>query len=300
MFAAMGLIWGIPYLMIKVAVEGVPVPVLVFTRTGLGALLLFPFAARPGALATVRRFWLPLVAFAAVEMIGPWFLLTDAERKLSSSMSGLLIAAVPVIGAVLVRVTGGSERLTRVRWIGLLLGLGGVALLAAPAATGGTALSVGEVFLTALGYAIGPMIADRYLREVPSMLTSAVCLGIAAVAYAPFAGASWPHHVPQAKVLWALAGLSVLCTAAAFVIFFALIAEIGPARAMLITYLNPAVVVVAGVLVLGESLTANMVISFPLILAGCWLATRAQGGGRKQAPDPEPAETGPALEPAPS
>lgn len=274
LFVAMGFIWGIPYLLIKVAVGGVSVPVLVFTRTALGALLLLPFAVRPGRLAVVRRHWRPLVAFAFLEMIGPWFLLSDAERTLSSSMSGLLITAVPVIGAILVRATGGTDRLTRTRWIGLLLGLAGVVLLAGPTASGGNVWSVGEALLTAVGYATGPLIADRALRDVPGLTISAFCLGLAALVYAPAAAFTWPHHLPHTNVLGALAVLSVICTAAAFVLFFRLIAETGPARATLITYVNPAVAVAAGVAILGEPLTAGIVVSFALILAGCWLATR--------------------------
>src|ERR1700689_4307207 len=144
LFATMCVVWGIPYLLIKVAVGGVGVPVVVFGRTALGALLLLPFALRSGQLATLRRHWRPLVAFTALEMIGPWGLLSQAERKLPSSLAGLLIAAVPILGVVIARLTGGTERLSPRRWTGLLVGLAGVVVLAAPYLSSGSIWPVGE------------------------------------------------------------------------------------------------------------------------------------------------------------
>lgn len=257
--------------MIKVAVEGVSVPVLVFARTAVGAVLLLPFALRRLDWDVVRRHWMPIAAFAAFEVIGPWALLSDAERGLSSSMTGLLIASVPIIGAVLVSVLG--ERLGPKQWIGLAVGFGGVAVLAAPNLSGGDAWSVVEVLLTALGYAIAPMIAARKLQEVPGLVLATLCLGLAAVVYAPFAILHWPQRMPSADVLFALGGLAVLCTAVAFLLFFALIREAGPSRALVITYVNPVVAVVAGVVVLSEPLTTTTVVSFVLILCGSILAT---------------------------
>ncbi len=272
----MSAIWGVPYLLIKVVDDGgVSVPVLVFARVGVGAALLLPVALRRRQLSALRPYWRWLAVFAVVEIIAPWFFLSDAERHLSSSLSGLLIAAVPIIGAVLVRLTGGTERLTPVRWAGLLLGLGGVALLVGPSASGGDWWSVTEVLLTALGYAIGPLVQNRKLSEAPDLGVLAVCLTAAAVVYAPAAALTWPHTVPSGRVLAALAGLAVVCTAVAFLLFFRLIAEVGPARATVITYVNPAVAVALGVSVLGEPLTPEIVAAFALILVGSVLATRS-------------------------
>ena len=192
LFAAMSVIWGIPYLLIKVAVAGVPVPVLVLARVGVGAALLLPLALRQRQLGALRPHWRWLAAFAIVEIIAPWLLLSEAERKLTSSMSGLLVASVPIIVVVLARLTGGTDRLTVIRWAGLLAGLGGVALLAAPAAAGGDALSVAEVLLVAVCYATGPLIASRKLSDLPPLPMTAVCLGLAAVVYAPLAALTWP------------------------------------------------------------------------------------------------------------
>jgi len=286
LFAAMSIIWGVPYLLIKVAVGGVPVPVLVLARVGIGSALLLPAAVRRRQLGVLRPHWRWLAAFAIVEIILPWLLLSEAERKLSSSMSGLLVASVPIVVVLLARLTGGTDRLTLARWAGLLAGLGGVALLAGPTIAGGDALSITEVLLVAVCYATGPLIASRKLADLPPLGMTAVCLGFASIVYAPLAALTWPAAMPSWRVLGALAGLAVICTAAAFPIFFRLIAEVGPARASVITYINPAVAVALGVSVLGERFTPAMAVSFALILGGSVLATRAGGRGASMTPEP--------------
>jgi drug/metabolite transporter (DMT)-like permease len=213
--------------------------------------------------------------FALVEIITPWLLLSEAETRLSSSLSGLLIASVPILVAVIGRATGGQDRLTAVRWAGLLVGLGGVTLLVAGGGTHGQAGQVVEVLLVAVCYAIGPLVVARKLSDLPSLGVTAASLGFAAIVYAPIAALTWPSAVPAPKVLAALAALAVVCTAVAFLAFFALIAEAGPARATVITYVNPAVAVALGVLVLGERLTVTMGVAFVAILGGSVLATRA-------------------------
>ncbi len=279
LFALMSVIWGVPYLFIKVADGGVSVPVLVFTRVTVAAALLLPLALRRRQFAGLWRHWRWLLLFACIEMIVPWALLSDAERHLSSSMSGLLIASVPIITVVLARLTGGTDRLTAVRWTGLLVGLAGVAVLAGPGASGGDAWSVTEVMLVAVCYATGPLIANRKLGELPVLGVNAFCLSFAAIVYAPAAALTWPAAVPSVQVLASLAGLAVICTATAFVLFFKLIAEAGPARALVITYVNPAVAVALGVAVLGEPLTVEIMAAFVLILAGSVLATRPSRPG---------------------
>jgi drug/metabolite transporter (DMT)-like permease len=274
LFAAMSVIWGLPYLFIKVADEGVSAPVLVFIRTAVAAALLLPIALRRRQVRVLLPRWRWLVLFALIEIVGPWLLLSNAERRLSSSLSGLLIAIVPIIGAVLAWLSGDAERLTPVRCAGLLIGLGGVALLAGRAAGGG-AWPVTEALLTATGYATGPLIASRKLSDLPGLGMTAVCLAFAAVVSAPAAIATLPHALPSARVIGSLAVLAVVCTAMAFLGFFMLIAEVGPARATVITYVNPAVAVALGVAVLGEPLTPVIVASFALILSGSVLATRA-------------------------
>jgi drug/metabolite transporter (DMT)-like permease len=285
LFAAMSVIWGMPYLLIKIAVGGVSAPVLVLARVAIGAALLAPFALRRGQLATIKPVWRWLVLFAFVEVIVPWLVLSEAERSISSSLTGLLIASVPIIVAVIGLLIGSSDRLSPIRWTGLLIGLVGVSLLAGPnligsGASSAVAKSVGEVLLVAFCYAAGPQIAGRKLTGVSSVAMTTVCLALAAVVYAPLAALSWPAHVPAAKVLLSIAGLAVICTAAAFLLFFALISEVGPARASVITYVNPAIAVSLGVAVLGEKVTPIMLAAFATILAGSVLATRPAGPGR--------------------
>ncbi|MDR0342096.1 MAG: DMT family transporter [Nocardiopsaceae bacterium] len=276
LFAIMCVVWGIPYLFIKVADGGVSVPMIVFTRSALGAAILLPAALRSGQLAALRRHWRPLLAFAALEIIVPWGLLSSAEQRLPSSLAGLLIAAVPIIGVVIARLTGGSERLSLRRWGGLVVGLAGVAVLAAPDLSGGSAWPIAEVLLVALGYASAPLIAARKLADVPALPMTAACLSLATLIYAPAAALTWPHKLPSGQVLASLAALGVICTAFAFIVFLGLIKEAGTSRAMVFTYVNPAVAVAAGVAVLGEPLTATIAVSFALILAGCLLATGSQ------------------------
>lgn len=289
LFSLMGVVWGIPYLMIKVAVDAVSPPVVVFTRCALGAVLLLPFALRQGGLArTVRAHWRPVLAFAVLEIMGPWFTLTDAERHLSSSTAGLLIAGVPIVGVVVSRffVSPDAEHLGARRVTGLMLGLAGVTVLTLPHLTGGDARSLAEVLLTVLGYATAPLIAARRLKEVPSLHLTAACLTLAALVYAPAAALTRPSSLPSPSVLAALAGLGVICTAVAFVAFLELIKEAGPTRATVITYVNPAVAVAAGALLLNEPLSMSVLASFALILTGSVLATAASGPRRSTRPVP--------------
>ncbi len=287
LFSLMGVVWGIPYLLIKVAVDAVSPPVVVFTRCAVGAALLLPFALRQGGLAdTVRAHWRPLLAFAVLEIMGPWLTLTDAERHLSSSTAGLLIAGVPIAGVVISRFFGGAEHLGARRVSGLALGLAGVTVLTLPHLTGGDARSLAEVLFTVLGYATAPLIAARRMKDVPSLHLTTVCLTLAALAYAPAAALTHPTALPSASVLAALAALGVLCTAVAFVAFLELIKEAGPTRATVITYVNPAVAVAAGALFLNERLTPGILVAFTLILAGSVLATASAGPRRSTRPVP--------------
>ena len=277
LFAAMSVIWGIPYLLIKIAVDGVSAPVLVFARTAIGAAVLIPLALSRAAWAPVLRAWKPVLVFAFFEIVAAWLMLSDAERHISSSLTGLLIAASPIVAAVLDRLTGGERRLGGKRIAGLAVGFAGVAVLAGPEITGGSAWPVVEVLLVATCYAIAPLVAARHLADVPALPMTAACLGVAAVVYAGPAAATWPAEMPSTRVLLALATLAVVCTALAFIVFFALIREVGPTRPLVFPYVNPAVALAAGVIVLGEPLTPWNLAGLALILGGSVLATRRSG-----------------------
>jgi drug/metabolite transporter (DMT)-like permease len=287
LFCALCVIWGIPYLLIRVAVRELTPATLVFLRTAPGAVLMAPFALRHGRLRALLARWRWIVAYTAVEIAAPWLLLAHAEERLSSSLAGLLVAAVPLLGAVVYRLTGTAERLTRRRVAGLALGFVGVAALVGFGGAGGhQPRAVAEVLIVALCYATGPLIISRRLADLPGLGVVAASLAISAVAYAPLGLRQFPASL-SGETIAAVATLALVCTALAFALFFALIVEVGPARATVITYVNPLVAVLLGVVFLAEPLTAGIAIGLPLILGGCVLATsrtaatpsRAEGAG---------------------
>jgi drug/metabolite transporter (DMT)-like permease len=283
LFGAMCFLWGIPYLLIKVAVADLAPSVIVLARTGIGALVLLPIAAARGYLRAVLPLWRWLLLFTALEIAGPWLLLTDAERHLSSSLTGLLIAAVPLVSAVTSQILGSEDRLDSTRLLGLGVGIAGVAVLLGLDLHGHVGAAL-EIALVVIGYGTAPQIISRKFATLPSLAVISASLAVTAVLYAPVAAVQWPSHVPPAKVLWSLAGLAIACTVAAFLVFFALIAEAGPNRASVITFVNPAVALVLGVLLLGDTFTVGIALGFPLVLLGCVIATRSS-----QVPAPLPA-----------
>jgi drug/metabolite transporter (DMT)-like permease len=286
LFAAMSVIWGVPYLMIRVAVRDLSPATLVGARTALAALILLPLAAQRKQLRPLARVWAPLLAFTAIEIVVPWFLLAKAEIRLTSSLTGLLIAAVPLVGALVTTFTGARERHGARRWAGLLIGLAGVAALVGLDVHGAEALAVVEVAGVAVCYAVGPIILSRWLAEAPPLGVVASSLVLAALFYVPFAVISRPGSFPSADVTLSVVGLAVLCTAVAFLLFFALVAEAGPVRATVITYVNPAVAALVGVAVLNETFTLGMAIGFALVLAGSILATATRRERRVGEPTP--------------
>jgi drug/metabolite transporter (DMT)-like permease len=284
-FAAMCVIWGVPYLLIRVAVRDLAPGTLVFLRTGIGGLILVPFALSTGGFAPLWRRWRPLLAFAAIEMAAPWFLLSDAERHLSSSLTGLLIAAVPLMGVLVAHLTRSDEQFDTLQLLGLAIGFFGVAVLLGLDLGRVSAGPLIEIFVVVVCYAVGPVIMARSLADLPSIPVACASLLAVALGYLPYAALRPPTHV-TANAWWSVVGLAVVCTALAFVLFFALIAAIGPARATVITYVNPAVAVLCGVAFLGEDLTVGILVGFPLILAGSVLGARA--GRRRQSILTEP------------
>jgi drug/metabolite transporter (DMT)-like permease len=275
LYAAMCVIWGVPYLLIRVAVRDFAPGTLVFARCAVGGLVLLPFAlGRGGGFGPVLRRWRPLVAFAVIEVAIPWLFLSEAEQVLSSSLTGLLVAAVPLVGVVVARVARSEDRGGgRLRYLGLVSGLVGVVLLLGLDIGQVHAAPVIEMLVVVVGYAVAPVIMARRLSDLPSIAVVSAALLLVAIGYLPYALLHWPHSV-SAKSGFSVVALALVCTALAFIVFFALIAEIGPARATVFTYVNPAVAIVLGVALLGERFTVGMAIGFPLILLGSVLATR--------------------------
>src|SRR5688572_27774083 len=272
LFLAVGFIWGTPYLLIRIAVESLDPLMVAFGRTLIGALLLLPIALYRKALAPAFAHWRALLAFTLVEISGPWLLLGLAETRLNSSTTGLIVAMVPLFAAVIVTRLG-HDRLDSRRLAGLAIGFVGVATLVGLDVHMSDLLAVLALVLAALGYAVGPIIIDRKLKDVPPIGVVTASLVLATLLYAPFVPMSWPAHFAPAAV-GSVVGLGVLCTATAFMLFFALIAEVGPARATVVAYVNPLVAVALGVAVLKEPFTLGMAIGFPLVIAGSVLATR--------------------------
>jgi drug/metabolite transporter (DMT)-like permease len=271
LFITLGVFWGIPYLFIRIAVTELDPVVVAFGRTALGALLLLPFAVRAKALRPILTRWRWLLVYTCIEIVLPWVLLGHAETQLTSSTTGLLIAMVPIVAAIILTVTG-QDHLGPRRVAGLLLGLAGVGLLVGLDLRFDDLVAVLQVLGVVIGYAIGPIIISRQLADLPSIGVITTSLVLAAVVYLPFAIWLRPSQV-SAQAVGSVAVLAVVCTAGAFMVMFALIAEAGPARMTLITYVNPAVAVLLGALVLNEPITLGLVLGFPLIILGSILGT---------------------------
>ncbi|GAA1546290.1 drug/metabolite transporter (DMT)-like permease [Microbacterium ginsengiterrae] len=283
LFAVMAVVWGITYLFIKEAVQSFTPPAVVAGRTLLGAVILLPFALRSGALKAAWRHWPWVLAFGLVEMAGPFLLLSHAETQLPSGLTGLLVATVPLFAVMIGLIRGDRSALAPLRLGGLLLGFVGVIVIVAgpglfPSGQA-SAVAIGEIMLTALLYAIAPFIIAHRLSDVPSIGTITLSLAAIGIGYLP-AALLTTHEVPTVRSTVALLLLGVICTAVAFVAFFALIREVGPVRAPLFTYVNPVVAILLGTLFLAEPITLGLLIGFPLVLAGCWLAAT---GGRLRA-----------------
>ncbi|MBN9239533.1 MAG: hypothetical protein BGO97_07560 [Micrococcales bacterium 70-64] len=275
LFAALGLAWGIPYLFIKVAVAELEPAMVVFGRSALAAVLLLPLAFYRREVWKVVRRWKPMLAYTIIEIVVPWYFLSSAERTLPSSTAGLLLAAVPLVGVAVAFFLGRPAKLSGTNWLGIAVGMLGVAALVGLDVGGSDLLSVGEMVIVAVGYAVGPAILSRWMPDLPGVGVVAVSLAGAAIFYLPIvlATGAFPTAWPSGQVIVAIVVLAVVCSALAFILMLALITEIGPVRATTITYVNPAVAILAGVLVLGERLTVWTVVGFVLVLAGSWLVT---------------------------
>ena len=268
LFALSSAIWGVPYLFIKVAVDaGVPPTFVAWARVALGAALLLPLALRRGALHGLwERGW-AIAAYAACEIAVPFTLISIGERYISSSLAAILIATMPLFVALLSVRLSPADKPAGVRLIGLVAGLGGVVALLGVDVAGrpDELLGAALVLVATLGYATAPIIVSRRLADLDPLGPVAASLTASAVALLPAVFASPPHAIP-ASALWAIAVLGVVCTALGLVVFFQLIAEAGPGRASVITYVNPLVAVLLGVVVLDEHLGPMSVAGLVLIL----------------------------------
>ena len=288
LFALVAVLWGIPYLLIKIAIDDLSPIVVVAGRVAIAALVLVPVAAVQGTLPALRRHLGAVVTLGVIHIVGPFLLITYGEVHISSSLTGLLIAIEPVLIALLmVR----AEPLTPIRTAGLALGLVGVGVLVGLDVSGDRwgLLGAGMILLATLLYAVATVYVQRRASEIPPTALVAGTTTVSTVLLAPFAAFALPT-APVSGGAWAsLLALGLLCTAAALLAFYRLIGEAGPSRAGLVTYANPVVAVLLGVAVLDEPLRVSTVLGFLLIVAGCWLSTRPT------APAPAPAVDTPAT-----
>jgi drug/metabolite transporter (DMT)-like permease len=279
LFAAVSVVWGVPYFFIKVAVDAdVPPAFVAWSRIALAAVLLLPLAARRGSLRGLGRHRAAIAAYAACEIAVPFTLIAVGEQHVSSSLAAILIASMPLMVAVLSVWLAPEERPTGLRLAGLVVGLGGVVALLGldVAGRGDELLGAALILVATLSYATAPFIVQRSLAALDPLGPVTASLGLAAVALLPAAVAAPPEEMPSADAVAAIVVLGVVCTALGLLLFFSLIAAAGPNRASVITYVNPLVAVLLGVLVLDERLGATSVAGLAAILAGSWLAT----GGR--------------------
>ncbi len=276
LFAGLALAWGIPYLFIKIAVGELEPAMVVLARSGLAAILLLPLAFFRREVMVVVRRWKPMLAYTIVEIVLPWYFLSSAEQNLPSSTAGLLLAAVPLAGVAVAFIMGRPAQLTGVNWLGIVVGMLGVAALVGLDVGGSDLPSVLEMSVVVVGYALGPAILSRWIPDLPGVGVVAVSLAATAVIYIPVVvlTQTWPTAWPSTEVVVSIVVLAVICSALAFLLMVGLIAEIGPVKATTITYVNPAVAILAGVLVLGERVTIWTILGFALVLSGSWLVTR--------------------------
>ena len=286
LFAAVSLLWGMPYLLIKVAVEGgVPPGALAWSRIVLGAAFLSLVAWRIGSLGQLRGRLRWVALFALTEFVGPFPLIAAAEQVVDSSIAAILIAASPLFVALLALRFDRRERVDRSQLVGLLIGIIGVAALVGVEVSGGPAELLGAValLLAALGYASGPMVIRLRLADLEPTATMAGALGVASLVLLPVALLDAPHRAPTPEAIAAIVALGLVMNGAVLVMYGALILAAGAGRALLITYINPLVATALGIVVLGEQPGPGTIVGLALILGGSWLASRGTSQGH---PDP--------------
>jgi drug/metabolite transporter (DMT)-like permease len=280
LFMAIGLAWGVPYFFLAVAGKDFSTPSIIFSRVVIGAAILVPFAIKRGDFKAALKAWPWVLAFAAIEMIGPWFLLTEAERHVPSGLAGLMIATVPIFGMLIAYFFQGDKSVRHPKTLaGLAIGFAGVVLLVGIDSLTGTfePIYLLMLVLAALGYAVAPAIANAKLKDVPSAGMMGLCLLMVAAFYAIPALSALPGEFaagPSAESVWSLVGLGVISSAIAFVLFFDLVKEVGSARATLVTYPNTAWALLLGIVFLHEPITIGLLTGLPLVALGSYLAMR--------------------------
>jgi drug/metabolite transporter (DMT)-like permease len=277
LFGLIGVLWGIPYLFIRIAVEqpgGFEPGFLVFARTLLGALILLPLALRKKVLTPALKRFKWVFLYAIMELAGPWYFLSSGERHVTSGLAGLLIATVPFWSSILASFLGDKTVWHKHRLGGMVVGFIGVVFVVGTEAFRGEnqPFSIFIILVGSIGYAIAPMMIRRKAPELDGLAINSVAMAIVATIYIPVGIIQWPTEHVNAKAIWSLIILATLCTAAAFIVFFKVIVDLGPTRASMVTYLNTVIAVILGIIILSEPLTIGMIIGMPLVLVGSYFA----------------------------
>jgi drug/metabolite transporter (DMT)-like permease len=272
LFASLSILWGIPYLLIRVAVRQVDPSVLVLARTLPASMLLLPLVIYRHEFTSMIKNLKWIFLFGAIEFGIPWYFMGTVEKHVTSSFTSLMIATVPLFSLGISKIRGVREHMTPERWFGLAIGGIGVLSLVGFDLRGGALKWAGLMLLVCIGYAAGPVILATKVRDVAGIAMVTGATGVIGLLWIPYSVSHWPHAIALKTVL-ALATLSVACTVGAFLVFFELIKEVGAARATVVTYMNTAIAVVLGIIFLNEPLTTGIAIGFPLVLIGSYYAT---------------------------
>lgn len=275
-FALVGFLWGTPYLFLKIAVAEIAPAAIVFLRVLIGAIVLMPIAIRQKTFFIARKYWPFVLLYTITELIGPWYLITNAEQKITSGLAGLLVATVPIWATILASIFGDHTVWHKSRLFGLIIGFIGVVAVVGIESLSGRQdiLSISMVLLAAMGYAYAINMINRRIPQVAGLALNTWAMIITSVVYLPFALAGWPSESPSIQAIGSVLALGVFCTAIAFILFFKVVVEVGPPRASLVTYLNTTVAVLLGVVLLGEPLTLGIALGLPLVLIGSYFASR--------------------------
>ena len=277
-FGIVGFLWGIPYLLMKVAVADIPPPLIVAGRTLIGAAILIPIAIKKNTFKDAIRGIKYVIPYAVLEMVGPWILITSAEKEISSGLAGLLVATVPFFASIFSSLRGDHSVWQPKRIFGLVVGFVGIVALVGIESITGTSnpKAIAMVILAAIMYAYAVLMVTTNLPGVDGIAINGVAMGLTCLFYTPIAIATWPSNPVSTQAITALVALGVLSTAIAFMLFFIVIVEIGVARGSLTTYVNTAVAVVLGILILNEPITLGIIVGLPMVLLGSYLASRKE------------------------
>jgi len=275
-FGFVGLLWGIPYLLMKVAVADIPPALIVAGRTFIGAAILIPIAIYKGSFKDAVRGIKYVLPYAFLEMVGPWILITSAEKEISSGLAGLLVATVPIFSTIFTSLRGDHSVWQPKRIFGLVVGfIGIIALVGIETIRGsGNPKAIAMMILASILYAYAVLMVTSNLPGVDGIAINGLAMAITSVFYLPIALAVWPSNPVSFNAIAALIALGVFSTAIAFMLFFIVIVEIGAARGSLTTYINTAFAVLLGILILNEPITLGIIVGLPLVLLGSYLASR--------------------------